>query len=79
MPKRKILKEKEIEVTTVNKLWIVYSTNRDHCFLDEISRGLFPQTYTCGCNACFQELPRPAQPVTKSTDWVAVRQEDRPI
>lgn len=41
--------------------WIVYSTNREHCFAEEISKGYFGLNHQCGCNVCDRqmELPMP--------------------
>ena len=60
MPKR-ILHAKVEQKTVVVKKWFVYSTNREHCFHEEIQMGYFPSTHVCGCRSCSptMELPDP--------------------
>jgi len=44
------------------KIWILYSSNREFCFLDEIRLGYFGPNYKCGCVGCDAQLvlPEPA-------------------
>ncbi len=40
-------------------IWVVYSTNRQHCFLEEIRGGFFGPNHRCGCTACDPQLTLP--------------------
>lgn len=44
------------------KVWILYSSNRQFCFLHEIGRGYWGPHYKCGCIKCDPHLllPEPA-------------------
>jgi len=46
----------------VKKLYVLYSTNREFCFLEEISAGYFGPSYRCGCTACDPQLVLPEPP-----------------
>ncbi len=58
MPKR-ILHARIEQKTIVVKKWFVYSTNREHCFIDEISKGYFGPEHVCGCTRCSPEIELP--------------------
>ena len=58
MPKR-ILHAKVEQKTIVVKKWFVYSTNREHCFGEEIALGYFPASYVCGCLTCSPKMALP--------------------
>jgi len=58
MPRR-ILHAKVEQKLIVLKKWIVYSTNREHCFKDEIARGYFGSGHICGCHACDPQMVLP--------------------
>lgn len=50
------------DVTAVQKkIWVLYSSNRQFCFQQEIHEGVFPSGYACGCSGCMptMELPKP--------------------
>ncbi len=40
----------------VRKVWVLYSTNRQFCFVEEISAGFFGKAYRCGCIRCEPDL-----------------------
>jgi len=39
--------------------WQVYSTNREHCFAEEIAKGYFGLNHCCGCTSCDKQLTLP--------------------
>lgn len=39
--------------------WMVYSTNREHCFKEEIASGYFGPNHSCGCKWCDKQLKLP--------------------
>ncbi len=41
------------------KVWILYSSNREFCFLGELQRGYFGVSYRCGCSKCDPHLVLP--------------------
>ncbi len=41
------------------KNWILYSSNRQFCFLNEIQLGYFSPNYSCGCATCDKQLVPP--------------------
>ncbi len=45
--------------------WVVYSTNREHCFAEEISKGYFGLNHQCGCNSCDKQLELPMPVFTR--------------
>lgn len=55
MPRRK-KPTQELSQTGLDQKWIVYSTNRQHCFAAEISAGYFGAHHICGCKACSPDL-----------------------
>jgi len=61
MPARKRLLKIDGTIK-VKKLWVLYSTNRKFCFLEEISAGYFGRSYRCGCTACDPQLTLPEPP-----------------
>ena len=48
----------------VKKIWILYSSNREFCFLEEIRLGYFGPNYKCGCMKCDAQLVFPEPPFT---------------
>jgi len=46
----------------VGKVWVLYSTNRQFCFVDEISAGYFGKGFRCGCVHCEPQLVLPEPP-----------------
>lgn len=64
MPKRR--SSAKVEHTVVNrKIWVVYSTNRQYCFAEEIRAGFFGPLHMCGCTACEPVLVLPEPPFMK--------------
>ncbi len=65
MPRKRESAKVEHRVLS-KKIWILYSTNRQYCFLEEIREGFFGPNYRCGCTACAPVLalaePRFTQP-----------------
>ncbi len=58
MPRKR--QSANVEHTVViKKIWIVYSTNRQHCFAEEIRGGFFGPNHRCGCTACEPVLVLP--------------------
>lgn len=56
MPKRKFYKADKV---FSKKIWILYSSNRQYCFLDEIRNGYFGPNHRCGCLKCDHQLVLP--------------------
>lgn len=61
---RKRLSEKVDHVVVRTKIWVVYSTNRQYCFAEEIRGGFFGPGHRCGCTACEPVLALPEPPFT---------------
>ncbi len=61
MPRTKKVKQLLTIVPKKQKKWILYSSNREFCFLAEIEAGLFGNSHSCGCRKCDAglELPQP--------------------
>lgn len=66
MPKRKkeILRALPPDAK-VKARWMVYSSNREHCFNDEIQRGYFGSDHYCGCRSCDPQLEIPTPIFTR--------------
>lgn len=50
------------------KAWILYSSNREFCFLDELRLGYFGPNYRCGCAKCDAQLILPKPSFTPRLD-----------
>ncbi len=62
-------KKKNYKVMPMMKqCWILYSTNREHCFLDEIRLGYFGPRHHCGCKYCDPQLVAPKPQFTPPPD-----------
>lgn len=58
MPRRR--QSTKVDHTVVSKkIWVVYSTNRQYCFAEEIRGGFFGPNHRCGCIACDPTLVLP--------------------
>lgn len=67
MPARK--KHYKFENPVVEKkLWILYSSNREFCFLEEIRLGYFGPNYRCGCAKCDPQMVLPEPSFTQRLD-----------
>jgi len=44
------------------KIWVLYSSNRAFCFLEEIRMGYFGPNHRCGCEKCDPRLILPIPP-----------------
>ena len=70
MPARK--KHYKIEhLAVAKKIWILYSSNREFCFLEEIGLGYFGPNYRCGCMKCDAQLVLPEPSFTQRLDQAA--------
>ncbi len=71
MPTRKRVGRIEPRVIS-RRIWVVYSTNRQYCFLEEIKGGFFGPNHRCGCEACDPALalpmPRFTQPLGEEAE-----------
>ncbi len=74
MPARKRFSQLDGK-TKVKKSWVLYSTNRTFCFLDEIQLGYFGVNYRCGCKNCDPQLVLPEPPFTPPPDQGAAAQK----
>ncbi len=70
MPIRKRVARIEPRVIS-QKIWLVYSTNRQHCFLEEIRGGFFGPSHRCGCESCDPLLALPIPEFTQPPDGAA--------
>ncbi len=52
------------------QIWILYSSNRQFCFLDEIRQGYFGPHHRCGCMKCDRQLVLPEPSFTQRLDEV---------
>ncbi len=62
MPRKKKIWTRSLPPgVVVKKYWVVYSTNRVHCFAVEIAKGYFGPDHRCGCESCDLgfEMPKP--------------------
>lgn len=51
--------------TKVKAQWVVYSTNREHCFKEEIQKGYFGSNHCCGCTSCDKQMQLPMPEFTR--------------
>ena len=56
------------------KIWMLYSSNRKFCFLDEIRLGYFGPNYRCGCTKCDPQNVLPEPPFKPRPDEVQAGQ-----
>jgi len=61
MPRRRESSKVKHEVVS-KQIWVVYSTNRQYCFAEEIRAGFFGPCHRCGCTACEPVLVLPEPP-----------------
>lgn len=61
MPRKKKTYKLDHQVVS-KKIWILYSSNRQFCFLQEIRLGYFGPHHRCGCVHCDPELVLPEPP-----------------
>ena len=47
--------------------WYLFAQGKDHCFKDEIARGLFSKSYSCGCRTCCPQAFREYHAVEPAT------------
>lgn len=75
MPTRK--KHYKLEQPVVaKKIWILYSSNRAFCFLQEIRLGYFGPNYRCGCRKCDAQLVLPDPSFTQRLDEASDHQRE---
>ncbi len=76
MPTRK--KHVKVELPVIaRKIWILYSSNREFCFLEEIRMGFYGPNYRCGCKKCDKQFVLPGRSFTQRPDgWRARRPEN---
>ena len=51
-PQRKIAEVISLPKKITQTCWFLFSQGKEHCFKEEISRGLFSNAYRCGCKTC---------------------------
>lgn len=58
-PRRKVSAVLRLPARASVTRWFLFAQGKEHCFKEEIARGLFPASrYTCGCKECSPQAYR---------------------